>query len=374
MCTGKSSPHTRAFTLVELLVVIAIIGILVSLLLPAVQSAREAARRAQCLNQLRQLALASLNYESARSEFPAAIVMAGKFPAKNLNPLGWNKWLAGANPAFLDEYRSTNTQGYRGHSWIVELLPYMEEQARQDAWNLDFSVAHNIKILGNVPTDIAGLYCPSRRNGVNTEEQRAMLQDDPGVDPVVNWSGPNGVAVAAGGTDYGACLGAGNCYNNQFKGLHTGWGCVGPHGKLIGVLAPKQGAEIRQVRDGTSKTILVGELQRNWGDDSSGGLTGGIAARSWDGWFRGGIATSFSTYAYDGDIYYLETAYGVDLGENFEVNGINSPSPESAGSEHPGGAQFGYTDGAAGFISENVDPVVYFALGTRAGSETGRYE
>ncbi|MEM8681409.1 MAG: DUF1559 domain-containing protein, partial [Planctomycetota bacterium] len=192
MRVSKPRPQSRGFTLVELLVVIAIIGILVSLLLPAVQSAREAARRGQCINQLRQLGLAALNYESARSEFPPATVMAGRFPAKNLDPLAWNKWLADANPSFLDEYRSINMQGYRGHSWLMELLPYLEEQTRQDAWNLDFSVAHNISVLGNLPTDITGLYCPSRRSGITTEAHRAMLQNDPGVEPVSAWTGPNG--------------------------------------------------------------------------------------------------------------------------------------------------------------------------------------
>ncbi len=364
--TAVEFPRKRAFTLVELLVVIAIIAILVSLLLPAVNSAREAARRTQCSNQTRQLALAALNYESARGRFPPGAAMAGRFPAKNLNPVAAFKWVTNSNPKLLDEYLTPNTEGYRGHSWIVEILPFIEEAARLGGWDTNYSVAHNIEVLNYDVGDISGLYCPSRRGGITTEEQRKMLQKIPSNEPVTEWGGSG---VAAGGTDYGACFGSGNCYNNETKGLHTGWSCAGPGKSALGIMVPKEGAKARHVKDGLSKTILIGELQRNWSNDTSGGFDGGIAARSWDGWFRGGIATSFTSYTFDGDIFYLGQAYGVDLGENFTVNGINSNSPESAGSEHPGGASVSFADTSSRFISENVDPVVYWTMGSRAGSE-----
>ncbi len=364
----RSNQH-KAFTLVELLVVIAIIGILVSLLLPAVQSAREAARRAQCLNQIRQLGLACLNYESVRGELPPAAAMAGRFPGKVPALTDFTKWRADANPSLIEEINELNQEGYRGHSWIIEILPQMEEQARLDAWNLNYSVAHNLQVLNYQVADINGLYCPSRRSSIESEEQRLMLQQDVSKAAPTEWIDGGGLGVSCGGTDYGANLGSGNCFNNQFKGLHTGWGCVGPENSTIGPLSPKNGARLSQVIDGTSSTIMLGEMQRNWGTDNAGGLTGGIAQRSWDGWFRGGISTSFTTYAFDGDAYFIEAQYNVGLGENFSVNGINSDSPESAGSDHPGGAHFGYVDGSARFLSENLDPVVYFSMGTRAGED-----
>ena len=258
-------------------------------------------------------------------------------------------------------------QGYQGRSWIMEILSEIEEDAIRDQWNFDFSVAHNIAVLGLQVPDIGPLYCPSRRTGIETSPQLQMLQQDPSSDPAGLWGGS--VQVVAGGTDYGACYGSGNCFNNEFKGFHTGWGCVGPAKSVIGVIVPKRGAEMGDIIDGTSSTILLGELQRNWSGETDTGTSGGIASRSWDGWFRGGAATAFTTYAISRDNFYLQSQFGVNLGEGFNVNGINSESTESAGSDHPGGAQFAFADGSARFISENIDPLIYFALGTRAGEE-----
>ncbi len=359
--------HHCAFTLVELLVVIAIIGTLVGLLLPAVQSARGAARRAQCLSQIRQLSLGCLNYESARKEFPPGVAMKGKFPAGSLaiSGLKWNPPSTANNPKHLEEIQVANVNGYQGQSWIVEILPQIELSALHDQWDFEYGVAHNIEVLNYRVVDIPFLYCPSRRQSVGDNPQ--MLQKNPGAEPVEPWAGSLGVSV--GGTDYGACYGSGNCFNNSTKELYKGWACAGPDNSVIGVMQPKRGARTGQITDGLSSTILLGELQRNWGDDTSGGFCGGLATRSWDGWFRGGLSNAFSTFTDVGETIYIVDRHNTGLGETCLALGINSDSPESAGSQHPGGAQFAFADGSAIFLSENMDPVVYFALGTRAGEE-----
>ncbi|HOM19265.1 MAG TPA: DUF1559 domain-containing protein, partial [Thermoguttaceae bacterium] len=108
---GKGLIGPRAFTLVELLVVITIIGILISLLLPAVQSAREAARRTQCINNLKQIGLAILNHEQARREFPTG----GDIPWPNIA-----NYLTNGQP---------NGPAKQGLGWAYQILPYLEQQA-----------------------------------------------------------------------------------------------------------------------------------------------------------------------------------------------------------------------------------------------------
>src|SRR6185436_3076641 len=118
---AQISPHRDGFTLVELLVVIAIIGILVALLLPAVQAAREAARRSQCANNFKQVGLASLNYESTKKIFPMGIEMW-----RTIHPCAW----------ISDPRNDSGT--YYGFGWGTFILPYIEQTALYDSF--DFTV------------------------------------------------------------------------------------------------------------------------------------------------------------------------------------------------------------------------------------------
>src|SRR5262245_60798460 len=120
MKTWKDSP-ARGFTLVELLVVIAIIGILVALLLPAIQAAREAARRSQCSSNLHNIALAALNYEQAKKHFAVNENHDLQYGIQNVD------LTTGARPGVgSDPIAASRKLG--GGGWIVEVLPYMEEQ------------------------------------------------------------------------------------------------------------------------------------------------------------------------------------------------------------------------------------------------------
>lgn len=132
----KSTPQkTRAFTLVELLVVIAIIGILIAILLPAVQQVREAARRTTCLNNLKQVALATHMFHDARGAFP---------PARTCDPPNASKPCSGPD------------------SWFVRILPFVEQNNLHALW--DVSIDYGMQVQDAVATPVGTFLCGSRHN------------------------------------------------------------------------------------------------------------------------------------------------------------------------------------------------------------------
>lgn len=232
----------RAFTLVELLVVIAIIGLLVSLLLPAVQAAREAARRNNCANHLKQLALGCINHEAAIGHLPTG---------------GWgNDWVGDADRG----YGSDQPGG-----WIFNILPFMEESALHDlAKDGNASEHTKVQLDGAVQvlqSPLSIINCPSRRtSGLFTASSTANAH---------NASRLTSGMVGKG--DYAACVGDGGSFDHggppSVKIVDLGYyewetsrlGDMGERGRLRGVSFQRSEVGFQNLLDGTSKTYLCGE-------------------------------------------------------------------------------------------------------------------
>ncbi|QDT66519.1 DUF1559 domain-containing protein [Calycomorphotria hydatis] len=309
-----STKRYSGFTLVELLVVIAIIAILIALLLPGVQQAREAARRSQCKNNLKQLGLALHNYHDNFRQFPPG--------HGNI----WNRW-----------------QGTGNHgSWLSRLLPYVEEVSLYNSLhpdNVDLSVASNGKFVYEIV--IPKFLCPSDdHNGL--------------------WEGisyPAGQLRAA--SNYSASMGS---QNNNPTGCatHLNYFGTGPHVRnddpeqklenLSGVIGHVAvAAAIKDITDGTSNTIILGEVRPNC---SAHVRRGWLAANSL---YTGtGIQINFNT---------CEGEPGTGSGCN--VYSGQWGTSQGFKSRHVGGCHFTLCDGSVQFINENIDMVTYQRLGDR---------
>lgn len=383
----------HAFTLIELLVVIAIIAILIALLLPAVQEAREAARRTQCLNNLKQIGLALHNYHDVNLVFPMGCVAVNFLGGPNTNPNGTGG--GGTNATFQHtdpteaSYIGLPGYGLHGTSWMLMILPFIEQTTLYNQWTFQYNVRNNgepmllpvqpgqgINQIGGfytvqpAQTDIAAYYCPTRRSNMNGSKYTHVRHVDffqPGV------VGTNGVVSSAwqrGGNDYGGCIGSGigwyvyqipmPTYNgvvdigtfeltqNQIsyeQTLNPNENYI-PTGTMLGVFSVNRCVGLRDVTDGSSNVIAAGEVQRLNGLDLNGNGTVTDATEqqtiSNDGWAWGGAATLFST-----------------------INSPNRPLTfDTPGSDHTGGLfQVVLCDGSCRPINQNIDLSTFNNLG-----------
>jgi len=314
----------RGFTLVELLVVITIIGLLTAVLFPAVQAAREAARRATCANHVKQILLALHQHAEARGVFPPGCVVDAVYPGAGQH----NAW------------REAESE-WQGTSWMLEVLSHLEQDGLCSRWNRSVNVAGNQHLAA---IDIPVFYCPSRRSGIRDEDRDNMFLGLPG-----------------GGNDYGGCLGRCNGFYNPCS---AGQGCghkflisrtlYGDHGERIGLLSPNSHNRFQDIADGSSHTILIGEVQRLRPPPGATGYNTWNRSSD-DGWAVGGAATLFDTH----EPYPLQ-----EVEDSGNPGGINNGFFESAGSEHPGGAHFGMADGSLRFLVNSIDPILYAHLGS----------
>ncbi|MEX0643299.1 MAG: DUF1559 domain-containing protein [Pirellulales bacterium] len=307
----------RGFTLVELLVVIAIIGVLVALLLPAIQAAREAARRASCTNNLKQIGIALLNYESTRKKFPPGRYggdgSGGKCDPCKLLPAG---------------VRVQATSGF------VLLLPYLE--------------GTNLYDLANVDVDglwqETGTYEMSWRDA---NRKQLVVQRPPVLVCASDRSEPFLKDVNYGGNDLGPEI-APAVGSYAFSSGTIGPPTVSDLTKCgnTGMFVYGIPRRLRQISDGTSKTFAVGEVVAS---DTSDGVN------IWTKAVR--LQTCLRT-----TVNPLNTPPGDPTYPNRTDGGVVHNA--AFGSDHPSGASFVYADGHVSFISDNVDLFAYQATST----------
>jgi prepilin-type N-terminal cleavage/methylation domain-containing protein/prepilin-type processing-associated H-X9-DG protein len=308
----RPGPRRRGFTLIELLVVIAIIGVLIALLLPAVQAAREAARRAQCVNNLKQLALAAQNYHDVNNSFPG-----GSYSGQFFNPP--NK--------FQENF-----------SCFVRMLPFTEQSPMYNAvnFNLTSSGQENLTIAG---VGLSTLMCPS-----DTNLKPAPIQ--PPGSTIPGWSFNNLFPLPPGTwlqqfTSYGGNAGTFDFgFNNTFLNFSTG---AAEFNMYNGVIYNDSSVRIADVTDGTSNTFIFGE--HSHGNLFKYDQAFAVSDNSWNSgrWYDTMFATYYPVNANPG-------LFGQSYGDP-----QNYYYPTVATSLHPGGANFAFCDGSVRFIKNTIN-------------------
>ena len=351
----RRTSQRKAFTLVELLVVIAIIGILVALLLPAVQAAREAARRTQCNNNLKQIGLGMQNYHDtyAQKSFPMGVV-----PRAILSQhLGPNEVQVGRATGFW--------------TWGVYILPFCEQE------NLHQSLAPGEILFPFAPsgrgesTPIDFYQCPSdshpdiseRGYVVSSQFSVSNYVGNAGTHLVPRWA----ITIKNGSSNV--------TYDDNQPWTHAELLGHGGYERVHnGILYPLSSVRISGIRDGTANTILVGE--RDYKDTHHGNHLGAswVASRNTGTglnafWINFEQTRVYPTYA-SLTIVGHEDASGTNPARDATFWIPNSTNPNSYSSQHPGGSQFVLCDGSVRFISETIDLATYSDLGNAEDGDT----
>lgn len=320
MASPYNKTSSKGFTLVELLVVIAIIGILIGMLLPAVQSVREAARRTQCANNMRQWSLGILNFESARMNFPFGSI--GK--SFNLSP---------------------NANDLR-QTWVMHLFPYLEQNnlAGLSDYELDFFVAPNtipFTLDGSTGQNAPIFVCPSDNGNIDQNGAGEQFQRTRG-SYVVNW---------------------GNAIYPKFQAATVAFvrpNALAPFYHRDGIRGLPGKVGFGNITDGSTNTLMMSEAlipQSALDDDWRGDF------HNDDGVFRFHTINPPNTSVPD------ELGRAQDTGDLAMPFVIGNDMHAAARSRHPGGVNVSRCDGSVTFVSNNVSPIAWSALGSMDGGE-----
>jgi prepilin-type N-terminal cleavage/methylation domain-containing protein len=313
----------RAFTLVELLVVIAIIGVLVALLLPAVQAAREAARRMQCSNNLKQMALGALSHHEAHQHFPTG---------------GWAwRWVGDPNLGFGKKQPS---------SWHFNILPYIEETSLWQSGSGQSTALKKAAAARRLTTPVATFLCPSRRSvqlyphTICTRTGRCYLNaDNPGSQIA------RSDYAACGGDMAGSHGGDGSGMDSYTESQWAGLPDV--DGKATGVSYRRSTVSIANIRDGTSNTYLFGERYLNPVHYDDGEYDGND--QGWD-------------VGYDYDVYRW-TLNANSHAPQQDTTGVDND--RNFGGPHAGVFLMSFCDGSIRSVSYSISNATHASLGNR---------
>ncbi|AGA30333.1 DUF1559 domain-containing protein [Singulisphaera acidiphila] len=298
---GRTSRRPSGFTLIELLVVIAIIAVLIGLLLPAVQAAREAARRMQCNNNLKQLALAMHNYEGNNTVFP----------------------MGAPTMVYYDRSTSININ----HSPFVAALPYLEQQAVYNSINFSLNIYRSSHATVH-RIGINMLICPSDGEA-GVRDYNGSIQDN-----------TSNVKVLF--SSYATCAGL---WFNWTRGTTSPNTNTDFRAAATGIFYTNSATKLADITDGTSNTILIGERAHS--------ILPLAERQEWHWWFD----------AYYGDAL-ITSLYPINpmrkLKTTTSSGSASSALTDSFSSMHPGGVNVAFTDGSVRFLKETISswPVV----------------
>jgi prepilin-type N-terminal cleavage/methylation domain-containing protein len=321
------------FTLIELLVVIAIIAILIALLLPAVQQAREAARRSQCKNNLKQIGLAMHNYHDTYNMFPPGTI----------NPPDW------------PEARFPgNAQYTLGHSGFTMMLPFLDQAPLYNMWVPEVASGPAFNTF-----PVAG--DPSVNFPVTQTVLDVFLCPSENLKTAINYTGSddNRLMTNAAPTSY--LLGGGTYVeeNSMYMAVLRATRTL-PDGRVIrghGVFGNNASAKIEHIMDGSSNTIAVGESVQDKHSDNWRPAWGQIRR-----------VGAYGRVVPNADINHVDNCrYQINAPSNCNAAGNQRPYAWQFSSRHVGGAHFLMSDGSGQFISENIDWVTFVLLNVADG-------
>jgi prepilin-type N-terminal cleavage/methylation domain-containing protein/prepilin-type processing-associated H-X9-DG protein len=314
MHPSPPSRSSRGFTLIELLVVIAIIAVLIGLLLPAVQAAREAARRIQCTNNLKQLALATHNYHDQNLCFPSG-----------------------------DLHCQCGGGSHNAHSVFVAIAPQLEQSAGYNTYNFSQNF-HQVANYTTAGLGISALWCPSdgsitQRNAISTIGNGFGDNSAFAASFTVTYSSYSGIMGLFDEVDYGP---SGGFYLGTPTAADS---CIQPYANsYLGVITPLKCVSIGGITDGTSNTFMYSEKIHN--------ILAPGSLQNFHYWHEGSYLMTILGCEYPINGYRRLNYSGFPMGSGFPGDWV---AYESVSSRHPGGANFAMSDGSVRFIKETIN-------------------